>query len=339
VQGGSEVGVSPDKFPGGLPVNEENARKMAELWGAKVPSAPGLAAMQMVEAARRGEIDVFYLMGGNFVETLPEPSFAESALSHVGIRVHQDIVLNTSMLAPAGEAVLLLPAMTRYEMPGGCTSTSTERRIRFSPEIPGPRIAEAKPEWEIPVLIAKQVDLAHEARFPWKGTEDIRKEIEKAVPFYQGIGGLKEEGQWVQWGGERLFEGGVFSAFPDGRCRLQAQDPPRILIPPGRFHVTTRRGKQFNSMVQGEKNPLTGKGRDAVFMNSDDAKELGLAEGDAVIVESETGKLKGRAAFAPLRRRTAQLFWPEANVLIPRRCDPVSKEPEYAVFAEIRRDA
>jgi anaerobic selenocysteine-containing dehydrogenase len=293
----------------------------------------------MVEAARKGEIDLFYLMGGNFVETLPEPSFAEAALASVAVRVHQDIVLNTSMLAPAHEAVVLLPAMTRYEIPGGCTSTSTERRIRFSPEIPGPRIVEARPEWAIPVLIAKQLDLGHGARFPWKDTADIRKEIEKAVPFYKGIGDLKEEGQSVQWGGERLFEGGHFSAFPDGRCRLLAQDPPKIVIPPGRFHVTTRRGKQFNSMVQGEKDPLTGKGRDAVFMNSDDAKELGLAEGDAVVVESETGRLKGRVAYSPLRRRSAQLFWPEGNVLIPRRCDPVSKEPEYAVFAEIRKDA
>jgi molybdopterin-dependent oxidoreductase alpha subunit len=339
VQGGSEVGVAPDKFPGGLPVNEENARRFSELWGAKVPSVPGLAAVQMVEAARKGELDLFYLMGGNFVETLPEPSFAESALSHVGVRVHQDIVLNTSMLVPAGEAVVLLPAMTRYEIPGGCTSTSTERRIRFSPEIPGPRIPEAKPEWLIPVLLAKQIDLAHEARFPWKDTADIRKEIEKAVPFYKGIADLKEEGQSVQWGGERLFEGGGFPAMPDGRCRLLPQDPPRIAIPPGRFHVTTRRGKQFNSMVQGAKDPLTGRARDAVLMNADDAKELGLADGDAVVVESETGRLTGRVAFAPLRRRTAQLFWPEANVLIPRRCDPVSREPEYAVFAEIRRDA
>jgi molybdopterin-dependent oxidoreductase alpha subunit len=337
VQGGSEVGLAPDKFPGGLPVNEENARALGELWGAKVPAEKGMAAVQMIESARRGGIDVLYCMGGNFLETLPDRKFAAEALARVGIRVHQDICLNSSMLLPATEAVVLLPAMTRYELPGGGTSTSTERRIRFSPEIEGPRIAEAKPEWQIPVLLAEGVDLAHQKAFPWKSTADIRREIEKAVPFYKGIAGLKEEGQSVQWGGTRLFEGGRFDAMPDGRCRLMPQDPPKVEVPPGKFHVTTRRGKQFNSWVQSPTDAVTGFGRDAVLINPDDAKGLGLAEGDALEVVTETGRLKGRAALAPLRRGTVQLFWPEANVLLPRRLDPVSQEPEYAVVAELRK--
>ena len=33
--------------------------------------------------------------------------------------------------------------MTRYEQPGGGTSTSTERMVYFSPEIKGPRIEES----------------------------------------------------------------------------------------------------------------------------------------------------------------------------------------------------
>ncbi|HEX7896133.1 MAG TPA: FdhF/YdeP family oxidoreductase [Planctomycetota bacterium] len=337
VQGGSEVGVAPDKFPGGLPVNEENAAKLSALWGAKVPAEKGMAAVQMIESARRGGIDVLYSMGGNFLETLPDRAFAEEALKRIPVRVHQDIVLNSSMLLPAGEMVMLLPSMTRYELPGGGTSTSTERRIRFSPEIPGPRILEAKPEWQIPVLIAMQADLARQRAFPWKDTADIRREIEKVVPLYKGIADLKEEGQSVQWGGERLFEGGVFDKMPGGRCRLMPKDPPSIVVPPGKFHVTTRRGKQFNSMTQGERDPLTGLGRDAVLMNPEDASGLGLKNGDAVEVVSETGRLTGVAALVPVRRGTVQLYWPEANVLIPRRLDPESGEPEYAVFAELKK--
>jgi molybdopterin-dependent oxidoreductase alpha subunit len=337
VQGGSEVGLAPDKFPGGLPVNEENARRMSELWGTKVPAEKGMAAVQMIESARRGGIDVLYCMGGNFLETLPDRKFAAEALARVGVRVHQDICLNSSMLLPAEEAVVLLPAMTRYELPGGGTSTSTERRIRFSPEIEGPRIPEAKPEWRIPVLIAEGVDLAHQKAFPWKTTADLRREIEKAVPLYQGIAGLREEGQWVQWGGERLFPGARFDAMPGGRCRLLPQEPPRIETPPGKFHLTTRRGKQFNSWVQSDKDAITGHARDAVLIHPEDAKGLGLEDGDAVEVVTETGRLEGRARLAPLRRGSVQLFWPEANVLIPRRLDPVSQEPEYAVFAELRK--
>jgi len=130
------------------------------------------------------------------------------------------------MLVPPTDVVLLLPSMSRYESSGGCTTTSVERRVRFSPEIPGARIAEAKPEWEIPALIAAQVDLANQERFPWKDAAAVRAELEKHVPRYKGIAGLKEEGQWIQWGGERLHEKGAFDAMPGGKCRPRVEDLP-----------------------------------------------------------------------------------------------------------------
>ena len=43
--------------------------------------------------------------------------------------------------------VIILPAATRYEQEGGGTETTTERRIIFSPEIPGHRVGEARSEW------------------------------------------------------------------------------------------------------------------------------------------------------------------------------------------------
>lgn len=337
VQGGAEVGCVPDKFPGGLAVDEANARKVGELWGAKVPSEKGMAVVHMVESARRGALDFLYCMGGNFLETLPDRAFAAEALKRVGVRVHQDIVLNSSMLLPAAEAVVLLPSMTRYELPGGGTSTSTERRIRFSPEIEGERLPEVRPEWKIPVLLAEAVDLAHQARFKWKDTADIRREIEQLVPLYKGIAGLREEGQSLQWGGPQLFAGGLFPELPGGRCRLLPQEPPKIEVPPGHFQVTTRRGKQFNSLVQAERDPLTGFTRDAVLMSPEDAAALSIADGDAVELITTTGRLKGKARLTPVRRGTLQVFWPEANVLIPRRLDPLSHEPEYAVTAELRK--
>ena len=84
---------------------------------------------------------------------MPDRDYMREALGRVKLRIHQDIVLNTSSLL-AGQTVLILPAQTRYETPGGGTATSTERRIRFTPEIAGPRIAEARPEWQIPLQFA-----------------------------------------------------------------------------------------------------------------------------------------------------------------------------------------
>ena len=53
------------------------------------------------------------------------------------------------MLVESDGDVVLLPAATRYESPGGGTETSTERRIIFSPEIRGRRIGSARPEWQV----------------------------------------------------------------------------------------------------------------------------------------------------------------------------------------------
>src|SRR2546426_12478775 len=59
------------------------------------------------------------------------------------------------MLVDPEETVLLFPAQTRYEQRGGGTETWTERRVYFSPEIPGRRIRESRGEWEIFMDLAR----------------------------------------------------------------------------------------------------------------------------------------------------------------------------------------
>jgi anaerobic selenocysteine-containing dehydrogenase len=267
---------------------------------------------------------------------MPDPAFARQALSTLKLRIHQDLVVNTSTLIPA-PLVLLLPAATRYETPGGVTATSTERRVRFSPEIPGRRVGEAWPEWKIPVEIAKRVLPDGERLFPYRDAADIRAEIERLVPMYRGIGSLSKEGDSFQWGGERLFEDG-FASMPGGRARFWVQDLPEIEVPEGMFQLTTRRGRQFNSMVFGAGDPLTGiASRDVAFLNPADLKALGIAEGDRVLLSNEHGRLFATAHAAEVKERTLQVLWPEGNVLIPRRYDPISGEPDYNACVRVER--
>ena len=100
---------------------------------------------------------MLFSAGGNFLEVLPDPAAVEAGLARVPLRVHMDIVLSSQMLVEPADTVLLLPATTRYEIPGGVTETSTERRVILSPEIPGPRIEEARPEWEVLLDLARRV--------------------------------------------------------------------------------------------------------------------------------------------------------------------------------------
>ena len=336
VQGGGECGVAPDKFPGGLRVNEKNAERLKKLWKGPVAAVPGLSTPAVIEAALRGDIDILYSIGGNLLETMPDRAAMAECFQRIGFRIHQDIVFNTSTLCEPGQAVLVLPAQTRYEHRGGVTSTSTERRIRFSPEIDGPRIAEARAEWEIPAQIAQRIVPKGRKLFSYAGTREIRREMEKAMPSYQGVGGLKREGEWIQWGGERLLEGGICPNLPGGRARFTAIAPAPMRPPDGMFALATRRGKQFNSMTYGQHDPLTGApSRNSVIMAAEDAAKLGLANGDRVILKSDTGSMRGEVHIGPVRPSTLQVFWPEANVLISRIYAPVSHVPDYNTFVTV----
>ncbi|MFQ5696505.1 MAG: molybdopterin-dependent oxidoreductase, partial [Terriglobia bacterium] len=234
VQGAAEMGSVPGQYAAGFPVGEETAERLAQLWGHKPPVAKGLDAPQMLEAAARGRLDLLYSVGGNFLETMPEPDFVRAAFAKLKFRVHQDITLNTSLLLDS-DCVLLLPALTRYQQRGGGTVTSTERRIRYTPEIPGPRPGEARSEWAILCDLAQLV-LPPEQRgaLYFRSGAEIRREIDRVVPLYKGIGKLEQEGDCLQYGGPRLLEGGRCDKLPQGRARFSPLDLPSACPEPWR---------------------------------------------------------------------------------------------------------
>ncbi len=223
--GGADMGAYATAFPGGLAVNEENARHLSRLWGFPVPAAPGLTAPEMVDAAHEGRLDVLVSSGGNFLEVLPEPGYVKKALAQLPLRVHLDMVPSAQMFVEPADTVVLLPVQTRYEIEGGVTETSTERRVIFSPEIPGPRIAEARPEWEVFTALAQRAkpELAKLVHFA--GTAGIREEIARVVPDYALIARLAAEGDQFQNGGPMLCAGWKFST-PDGKAHFSAVTPP-----------------------------------------------------------------------------------------------------------------
>jgi molybdopterin-dependent oxidoreductase alpha subunit len=337
VQGTAECGADADKLPGAVDITDESCERFEREWGHPIPHRKGLRAAHLLEQASKEGLDVLYVCGGNHLHTMPDPAHARRALENVGLRVHQDIVFNSSTLLDAKEAVILLPGETRYEQRSGGTSTSTERRIRFTPEIEGPRIAEAKPEWEIPALVGRRLRPDHPSLFAHRDTSEIRREMARVMPLYQGIDGLEKEGQSVQWGGPMLGVGG-FPGMPGGRARFSVCQIPRIDVPEGKLVMTTRRGKQFNSMTYGSSDPLTGTStRDAVLMSTEDMRRLGISEGDAVTLKSDAGTMRAVARSGPCRENHVQAFWPECNPLLSRKYDPASGEPDYATAVSIER--
>ncbi|BAT54744.1 oxidoreductase alpha subunit [Nostoc sp. NIES-3756] len=338
VQGGAEMGCYATVFPGGKPINPENATQLSQHWGFPVPQTQGLIAPEMIDAAYKGELDVLFSVGGNFLEVLPEPDYVEGALKQIPLRVHMDIVLSSQMLVEPADTVVLLPATTRYEVPGGVTETNTERRVIFSPEILGTRIGEARPEWEVFLELARRVkpDLAHKLSFA--DTASIREEIAQVVPLYAGIQHLQQAGDQFQYGGSHLCFGWNFSTA-DGKAHFTALTPPQKELPPGHFWVATRRGKQFNSMVQEAKDAITGALREAVLMNPQDAASLGLKDGDKVILRNHLGELAGRVYIAPIQSGNLQVHWPEGNVLLDKTKRSLEGVPDYNAVVSLEKQA
>jgi molybdopterin-dependent oxidoreductase alpha subunit len=328
VQGGAEMGAYATAFPGGKPVNRDTAARLAEQYGFEIPDWPGLTGPEMVEACARGALDLLYCLGGNFLRTLPEPDYVRQAMGNVPMRVHQDIILTDQVFIPAREEVLLLPAKTRYEQDDGGTETTTERRIIFSPEIPR-QVGEARAEWKILRELAART---YPDRAELLGCESgwlMREEIARVVPFYDGFQHLSRTGDAYQYGGPHLCEGWKFPTA-DGKAHFRPVPLPNRGKANGEFEVSTRRGKQFNTLIYAEIDPLNGAPRDAVLMNPDDASRLHLSNSDRVALRNQLGAYRGRVFFAPIAPGNLQIHWPEGNAIIPRGItDQAGGVPDY----------
>ena len=198
-------------------------------------------------------------------------------------------------------------------------------------------MAEARAEWLIPALIGRALSATIGGCSPGSRRADVRAEMGRIMPLYAGIEGLAAEGQWVQWGGARLGQDG-FPNMPDGRAQFSTVAIPTPVLPAGKIMLTTRRGKQFNSITYGQKDPITAsRRRDVVLFHAEDLRELGIADGERVLLRSEAGAMEATARPGPCRRRHAQAFWPEANVLLSRIYDPVSGEPDYNAVVSVEK--
>ncbi|NEY70891.1 FdhF/YdeP family oxidoreductase [Bacillus mesophilus] len=343
VQGTGEMGCDPFVLPGGDYAGD-NIERIEKIWNFELPKWQGdivgvtLENILLPDDHER-KIKMYYMSGGNFLETMPEPEFIEEALSELEIRVHQDIILNTSALLDAKEAVILLPAKTRYEQEGGGTSTSTERMVYFSPQIEGNKneVEEARAEWKIYIDLAKRVKPESAHLVDFKDAQEIRDEIAIANPNYDGIQYLKKQGDVFQWGGAWLCEDGMFSTS-DGKGNLIAMDIPLVQKQEGQFTVTTRRGKQFNSMVYSEVDPLNGADRYDVLMNPEDGRTLSIAEGEGVVLYNGFGVFQGRAKFVDIAQGNVEVHFPEGNFLLPKgRYEKYAGIPDYNITVSLEK--
>jgi len=71
--------------------------------------------------------------------------------------------------------------------------------------------------------------------------------------------------------------------------------------------------------------------RDLILLHPDDFPRLGLQPDQLVTIRSEVGVMANQIARAydRIRAGNALMYYPEANVLVPRNLDPLSKTPAF----------
>ncbi|MBW3599014.1 MAG: histidine kinase, partial [Planctomycetes bacterium] len=71
--------------------------------------------------------------------------------------------------------------------------------------------------------------------------------------------------------------------------------------------------------------------RDVILLHPEDMARFRLQEDQRVTVRNDTGSLSNILArsFPQIRPGNALMYYPEANVLVPRHADPQSKTPAF----------
>lgn len=323
VQGVGSVGVSPA-------LKTEFAQRLAQLYGLELPRAPGLHTLASVEAAARGDIDCAVLLGGNLFAATPDRVWAAAALRNIGTTVSITTKLNEGHIHGRGRACLVLPALARDEERQCTTQESMFNFVRLS-DGGAPALAEEMlPEVEIIATLAGMVLPPGPVDFGrLRDHRAIRAAIAAVVPGYEAIGVIDQHKEEFQIKG-RTLHAPTFSTV-SGKARAAVTPVPATPLADGEFRLMTLRSEgQFNTVVYEDEDIYRGnERRDVVMMNATDAQALGLCPDQRVVIQNDVGRMAAVVRFAPLPRGNLAMYYPEANVLIPRRVDPASGTPAF----------
>lgn len=346
VQGTGDMGAMPENLPGYQKVaNPADREKFSKAWGRELPTNPGYKKPEAIDAILAGKVRAMWIVGDNTAVADTDIPRTVAALSKLDFLVVQDLFLTDT----AKLAHVVLPAAASFAEVDG-TYTNSERRVqrvRKAVEPPG----EAKPDWWIVCQVANRLGFP----MPFRDAEEIWDEVRTLSPVLTGITYSRIEKVGLQWpcpdedhpGTKFLHQEG----FPIGKAKLARPEwlPPADLtdaefpfvLTTGRrlstYHTGTQTGRarHFDRLVAGE----------AVEINPEDARQLGLADGDPTEVTSRRGSIVVPAKVTERSPRGVVFLsfaFPDqakVNLVASTAVDPTTLTPEFKATAVLVRQA
>ncbi|GIN19753.1 formate dehydrogenase subunit alpha [Siminovitchia fordii] len=311
VQGASDFGSMPDRFPGYEKVSDPKVRaKYTEAWGTEVPEHPGLNNHDMVDAMHDGTLRALYIKGEEMALVDSNVNYVRAGFEKLDFFVVQDIFFSKT----AEYADVILPASPSLEKEG--TFTNTERRFQRLYQVFEP-LGDSKPDWQIIMDIANRLG----ADWRYEHPSEIMEEAAKLAPLFKGVRYHLLEGyNTLQWPVKEdgtdtplLFKDGF--PFPDKKARLfpvkwttplEYEEKYDIHLNNGRllehFHEgnLTYRSKGISSKTPSvflEISPELAKERRVV---SGALVRLISPYGQAVVKCHVTNRVKGKEVYLPM---------------------------------------
>jgi formate dehydrogenase major subunit len=341
VQGASDAGLIPMFYPDYQPVDVAGVREhFEEAWGRELDPNKGLTVTEIVGSALQGGVRAMYMMGENPFLSDPNINKVRKALSTLDFLVVQDIFLTET----AEFADVILPATSYLEKEG--TYTNTDRRVQIGRKALDPP-GQAREDWKIVIEMSNRIGLPMDYESP----SEIFDELVSVMPNYAGLAysNLGAVGKLYPNPDPEHSDGTVVLfderfGTEDGKAHLMpAEWLPAKELPSDEYPFVLNTGRLLEHWHTGSMTRRS-YALDAiqpeahVYLNPDDAKAMGVTDGDFVRVSSRRGTIELRArlshrdtpgtCFVPFHFREAA-----ANLLTIDEIDPTGKIPEFKFCA------
>jgi NADH-quinone oxidoreductase chain G len=277
-QGALDMGLTPDRLPGYVDAGDAAARQAFEpQWGAKLDLKPGLSAPEILAAAAEGNIKALWIVADEWLNSAPNRALAERALERCELVIVNDLFLTET----AKRAHVVFPAAAFAEKEG--VAVNCERRLQRSARALSPRRG-AHSDGDVFAAVARSLG----ATWTYRTPEDVYREIARLVPGFKGTSWAQLLPLGFQWSVDAPLVA-AHVALPRADAASATGDGLWLLSGGTLF-------LQGSLSYRGEQLPnLAGAAK--ARMHPDQAKQLGVEEGEPVELSGSSGSVTLPAAL------------------------------------------
>lgn len=334
VQGIGTIGVKPV-------LAEEVFDGLEQTLNVTLPKTKGLDTFHALEAAHQGKIDCACIVGGNLYSATPNSEWAAQALNAISCKVFLTTTLNQGHLHGVDDGdVLILPVKARDEEEQSTTQESMFNYVRLS-DGGIDRLDNVRSEVSILSTIGQQLLNKINSKTPidfsqFSKHDTIRETIAKTVPGMEALKDISVAKKEFHIR-HRVMHSPTFKT-PTEKASFIVHPIPTVNQQPEEYPfllASVRSEGQFNSIIYEETDSYRfNAGRNSIFLNAKDMKNLDVDNGDKVDVISAQGAMRGvNVQRFDLPSGNVMAYYPEANVLAEHRLDPRSLTPNFKSIA------